>query len=105
MPSPDALGVLGGHRRGVVGGVGHGGTLGEPGGTGISFSSRADRLHRCGSSPTRLAVTTAVHYPRQPASRWRASRGSRRWVGPGRPAEIALGGFPRPARRTRRAHY
>ena len=27
------------------------------------------------------------------------------WVGPGRPAEIAPGGFPRPARRTRRANY
>ena len=27
------------------------------------------------------------------------------WVGPGRPAGIAPGGFPRPARRTRRANY
>ena len=27
------------------------------------------------------------------------------WVGPGRPAEIAPGGFPRPARRTPRANY
>jgi len=27
------------------------------------------------------------------------------WVGPGRPVGIAPGGFPRPARRTRRANY
>src|SRR5512132_3162513 len=34
----------------------------------------------------------------------RGSIASRCWVGPGRPVGIAPGGFPRPARRTRRAH-
>jgi hypothetical protein len=32
-----------------------------------------------------------------------AGEGAVGWVGPGRPAGIAPGGFPRPARRTRRA--
>ncbi len=58
MPLADAFGVLGGHRRGVVGGVGHDGTVGEPGGTGDSFSPPTGCAPRCGSSPTRPSELT-----------------------------------------------
>jgi hypothetical protein len=41
----------------------------------------------------------------QRSSQAQSGQGGQSWVGPGRPAGITPGGFPRPARRTRRANY
>ena len=55
------------------------------------------------SSPGRTARHPGQLYEDQPGRSSRSLRPRFARVGPGRPAEIALGGFPRPARRTRRA--
>ena len=57
----------------------------------IEYTVHTSPIH---GGPTTGAVPAPVPLTRTPR---------RCWVGPGRPARIAPGGFPRPARRTRRA--
>jgi hypothetical protein len=62
-----------------------------------------DRPHRVGVDVGGIVEVTQQMLGAQVVGQ-RPERGAG-WVGPGRPAGIAPGGFPRPARRTRRANY